>query len=167
MLNQLKSKLERSLEQFEALMDKLEDQFDDLDESGEVLWQKTQMHMRKAASRIERANELAAQALSIKAEETELQLHLATMDAHDQWQNLEGALGLFSQKLQSGVNAELDHARVQAHLAKLDASDVVSAQTEQIRHDFSVSKSKVAKEVLAAASKLQQQFSGVIDGLPK
>lgn len=167
MLTQLKSKFEESLEQLEELMEELEDQFDELDDTGEALWKQTKVHMHKLAQRLDKARELAAQALSVRAEETELQLHLAAMDAHEQWQSIEAVLGHFSQTQARGVQAEVDHAEVQLHLAKLDAADFVNEQTQRLTHEFNTSKATLERKTLAVATALQQQFAGAIGGLPK
>lgn len=167
MLGQLKSKLEDSLEQLEELMDEVEDQFDELDDVGEVLWKKTKAHMYQLSKRLEKARDLANQALSVKSEEAELQLHLAAMDAQEQWQSIEAALGLFSQNRAREIHTEVDHAEVQLHLAKLDASDYVNEQAQRIRHEFNASRAALESKTLAAATTLQQRFSGAIGGLPK
>jgi len=167
MLTQLKLKLEESLEQLEELMDDLDDQFDGLDDIGQALWKKTKNHMSKMAKRLGTASALATQALSVRVEETELQLHLATMDTHEQWQSIEAALGHFSQKQARNLRTEVDHAEVQLHLAKLDATDFMSEQTLRINHEFNTSRASLEQKSLAAATVLQERFSGAIGGLPK
>jgi len=109
----------------------------------------------------------AGKALSERADETELQLHLAAMEAHDQWQSIEAALGHFLQSCSRSLHTEVDHAEVQLHLAKLDAADVVSEQAQRINREFNASKATLERKALAAATDLQQQFSGAIGGLPK
>ena len=163
MLDQLKSHLEKSNEFLDRIIDKVEDEAEDFADDSLELWQRSKKQVKQLKQRLLQA----AEHIDTATDEAVLQAHLAAMDAHDHWDNLQHNIDAFVRHADDKSRPVLDHAVLQAHLAKMDGRDFMSEGASSLKDDYLVSKQKVEKASLKAAAEIRARCEGIIAGLPK
>ncbi|WP_101756933.1 hypothetical protein [Oceanicoccus sp. KOV_DT_Chl] len=160
MLEKLKESIDKSQQQLAHVVGKLEDQFEDVSEDVEKLWQQTQPKLHDLKSSLADA----AKSLHTQTDEARLQAHLATMDAADQWSYLSETVSELARHAQSKGQHELQHANLQAHLAKMDARDFVNQQGKTIRQDYQQARDKLEQASHKAADSMERSFANIGQG---
>ena len=163
MSNSLSKKIYEIRELFDDLCDKIEDESENFSEDVQELWGESKQHLKKLKGRLEDA----VQDLKSSSQEASLQAHLATMDAHDQWQDMKGNLSAFASQVKNKTQPPIDQALLKAHLAKMEARDFINGPGKEIAKDFEKSVEKAEEVSLKAAADIKEYCEGVIAGLPK
>lgn len=163
MLEQLKLNLDAAVKKLDELEEYIEDQAEDFSEEITELWGKAKQQMSNMSDQLKKASS----ALETKTDEAELAVHLATMDAHDQWEQLNKTLSGIAQQTKNQGKAQLNLASLQAHLAAMEGRDFMQAKGEEISHDYHSARAKLEQATLKAATDMKTAFDGFIAGLPK
>ena len=163
MLDDLKAILNKVEDSMEDVSDKIEDKAEDFTEETKLLWDRSKKHLANMKHSLKEAS----QKLETKTDEAALQAHLATMDAHDQWQFLKHNVAIFWQQAESKSQPVIDHAKLQAHLASLDARDFMASSGQTLKVKFTESKQSVEKASLIAATDIKNNFGKLLSSLPK
>ncbi len=159
MLDDLKKSLNKAQDRLDDVADKLEDAMEDVSEETLELWHKTKPKLREMKLSLSNA----ADDLHTQTDEARLRAHLATMDAHDQWQHLSHTLGDLSRHAVERGAYHLQHADLQAHLARMEARDFMASKGPEIRHDFEQARDKVEERSRHAAQELEQSLEKLGD----
>lgn len=100
-----------------------------LNEEGKQVWEQT------LRPELDAIIERVKGASNRTEEEIKLQTHLGLMEAKERMHELEPFFESFARDLKDAgtdLRATLDHSRLKAHLAKLDASDVVDKRRQEL-----------------------------------
>lgn len=163
MSDPFKSNLEKANQFLERIVDQVEDQAEDFAEDSRDLWHRSKLQVQQLKKRLSQAVEHLDEA----SDEAKLQAHLAAMDAHDHWSELQHNVHVFVQHAEDQSRPVIDHALLQAHLAKMDARDFMAESADTLADDYRQSKQKVEKASLKAAAEIRERCEGLIAGLPK
>lgn len=163
MLEKLKVQLDQTLEKLDDLDDYFEDRAEDFSEDMTKLWKKTRAQLNEFGSQVQRG----VTALDEESDHIALQAHLATMDAHDQWETLKSSLESTTQNLKRDGKTQLDEAALQAHLGAMDGRDFLNAKGKSIQNNYENARVDLEKSTLKAAADIKDAFDGLISGLPK
>jgi FtsZ-binding cell division protein ZapB/exonuclease VII small subunit len=153
MLDTIKIAIEKSQQHLDDIIASIETHYNDAAEDGAKLWQQTKptlQHLRQSLDK-------AQQSLHSQTDEGRLQLHLATMDAHDQWQQLSEAITGLAKRSQPKVQ----QAVLQSYLAKMEARDFINTQGKVISQDFQQAREKLEQSSQRAASEMNRSFERV------
>lgn len=97
-------------------------------------------------------------------EQANLDAHLALMELRERWEGLRGELSQFAARLRNQEQKGYDLARLKAHLARLDAEEVVLERLREIRNRLS---SKDGVDVLGTVGLVKKSAEDLVRFLKK
>lgn len=150
-------------QQFDDIIDKIEDGAEDFADEVKDLWGASKVQLKAVKARLAEASQHA----QASGEEAQLQAHLAAMDAHDHWQSLKHNVNSLIAYVQHKTQPSIDHAALQAHLAKMEARDFMAENGHDLAQDFKNSIEKSQQLSQKAAAEIKESCDGIITGLPK
>jgi exonuclease VII small subunit len=159
MLDQLKALVEKSHRHLDNIVDRIEEQSEDLSDDAVELWQEAKPRLRA----LKESLLTAEKSLHAQTDEARLQTHLAIMDAQDQWSYLSQTVTGLAQDAQKKGQVELQQAELKAHLAKMDGRDFLNTKGAQVQRDFK----EVRKTVEQASQKAVEELEGNLEAIGK
>lgn len=163
MFETLKQHLDQTLDKLDDLEDYFEDRAEDVGEEVAELWGKTRSEITRFGEQLKKASH----SLDTEKDQAALQVHLATMDARDQWETLKTSVDHATQAIQRESQTQWDEATLQAHLAAMDGRDFLDQQGKTIRDQYDNAREELERTTLKAAADIKSAFDGIIAGLPK
>ena len=154
-MDQLKNAVEKSRHHLENIAGKIEEQRDELSEEAHELWEQLQPRLRTLKASLVTVEE----SMHTQTDEARLQMHLAMMDARDQWSYLQKSVAGLADDAQKKARIGLQSTELQAHLASMDARDFLNGEGEQIKRDFR----QVRKALDEASHKAAEEIEKSLD----
>ncbi len=164
---EFKKKLEAAEEAIDRLEDKIEDKVedikDDLAEDARELWG----DIKNSFAGVKGKLKDAATALDQIGDETKMQVHLGTMEAHDKLEGVKATLEDFTQKISNKAHTEIDTVKLRAHLAEMEAEDFMETKGAKITRDLNKSGEKVKDASIKAAGEVKDYFDKLLEDISK
>jgi len=165
--NEFKKKLEAAEEAIDRLEDKIEDKVEDIAEDLAADAQELWVDIKNSFSGVKGKLKSAATALDQIGDETKMQVHLGTMEAHEKMEGVKDILEDFTQKIANKAHTEIDTVKLRAHLAEMEAEDFMETKGAKIAHDVNESGEKVKDTTIKAAGELKDYFEKLLEDLSK
>lgn len=163
MANDLKDRLDKSLNAIEEFEDKVEDYADNLEDEVEELWGDIKNHFTNVAAKLKDATHN----LETTTDEAQLQAHLGTMEAHDKLEVLKETVDDFTFKVSTEAHKDIDTVALRAHLAKMDADDYWEEKSKVLTKEYHESSDKVKDVSLQAANDMKVYFDKLLSAFSK
>lgn len=101
--------------------------------------------------------------LSTTKEEADLQTHLGIMEAKARFEGIKETLSEMTTRAKEKLDPAIDTARLHAHLAQLDARDMVEKRRDEVKKKYQSAKTNLVADATHVLDRLMQ----AVDDLKK
>ena len=163
MTEETKSKINQARDSISRLTSNIDKKTEAWSDEGKAFWNRFKKQIAIVKDRLADAS----QKLETSTDEAKVQTHLALMEAEEQWDELQETIETFIRESKNVSRPVMDQAVLQAHLARLEARDLIKVSAEELLEKYENSKAKLEKASLSAATRISERCKGIIEGLPK
>jgi hypothetical protein len=157
MKDTLKEELKSTREKLGSLIHAFKEEAQEADKSMSALWKMAGEKLSGLDSRLDEATEN----LSHTGDEARLQAHLAFMEAKTAWQSGSKAMEAFAQRSARSTKTQFDHAKVQAHLGKMEIVSYIDGPGKALIKRFKLTKDQVERESVSALREMGKHMDDI------